>query len=90
MAVISENQDYGQQLLNSFKSKAKEIGLEITTESVITPGQDVDFKAVLLKAKDKNPDILILFVTYNEGGLLGQSKHRELGWDIPIYAPDAL
>ena len=37
VAVISENQDYGQQLLNSFKSKAKEIGLEITTESVITP-----------------------------------------------------
>ena len=89
VAVISENQDYGQQLLNSFKSKAKEIGLEITTESVITPGQDVDFKAVLLKAKDKNPDILILFVTYNEGGLLVKQT-RELGWDIPIYAPDAL
>ena len=32
---------------------------------------------------------MILFVTYNEGGLLVKQT-RELGWDIPIYAPDAL
>ena len=89
VAIISENQDYGQQLLKGFKAKADELGIEVVSESVITPGQDVDFKAVLLKAKAKNPDILVLFVTYNEGGLLVKQT-RQLGWDLPIYAPDAL
>lgn len=89
VAVISENQDYGQQLLKWFKARAGETGLKITSESVITPGQDVDFKAVLLKAKDLNPDMMILFVTYNEAGLLVK-QIRELGWNLPIYCPDAM
>ncbi|MEW5722580.1 MAG: ABC transporter substrate-binding protein [Thermodesulfobacteriota bacterium] len=89
VAVICENQDYGQQLLKSFKVRADELGLKVLSESVITPGQDVDFKAVLLKAKADNPDMLLLFVTYNEGGMLVKQA-RAMGFDVPIYGPDGL
>lgn len=89
VSIISENQDYGQQLLNYFKIKSGEIGLKILSDDVITPGQDVDFSSVLLRAKQKNPDLLILFVTYNEGGMIAK-QIRNMGWDVKIYGPDAL
>ena len=89
VAVISENQDYGQQLLKGFKEKAGELGISVVSESVITAGQDIDFKSVLMKAKAESPEMLLLFVTYNEGGLLVKQA-RQMGWDIPIYGPDAL
>jgi branched-chain amino acid transport system substrate-binding protein len=89
VAIISENQDYGQQLLKSFKEKAKELGIDVVSESVVVPGQDVDFKSVLLQAKTKNPDMLATFLTYNEGGLLVK-QCRQMGWAIPIYGPNSL
>jgi branched-chain amino acid transport system substrate-binding protein len=65
------------------------MGVNVVSESVITPGQDLDFRSVLMKAKEKNPGMLLLFVTYNEGGLIVKQT-RQMGWDIPIYGPDAL
>ncbi len=89
VAIISENADYGQQLLKNFKEKASELGIKIVNESVVTPGQDIDFKSVLLKAKSQNPGMLLLFVTYNEGGMLVKQV-RQMGWDVAIYGPDSL
>ncbi|WP_028324945.1 ABC transporter substrate-binding protein [Desulfatirhabdium butyrativorans] len=89
VAVISENQDYGQQLLKYFRTSAKELGIGIVEESVITPGQDLDFNAVLMKSKAANPGMLVLFVTYNEAGMLVKQT-RQMGWDVPIYVPDAM
>jgi len=57
--------------------------------AIIPPYQDIYLKSVLLKAKSKKPGMLLLFVTYYEGGLL--VKHcRRIGWNVPIYAPDSL
>ena len=89
IALISENQDYGQQLRKYAKVKAQELGLTISTDDIITPGQDVDFSSILLRAKSKNPDVVLLFVTYNEGGMLAKQV-RKMGWDVPLYGPDAL
>lgn len=89
VSIISENQDYGQQLRNYFKGKAETIGLKVLTDDVITPGQDVDFSAILMRAKQQNPDILVLFVTYNEGGMLTKQV-RKMGWDVTLYGPDGI
>jgi len=89
ISIISENASYGQQLRKYAKNKAKKIGLDIMTDDVITPGQDVDFSSILLRAKNKNPDILLLFVTYNEGGMITKQV-RKMGWDITLYGPDSL
>jgi branched-chain amino acid transport system substrate-binding protein len=89
ISIISENADYGQQLRKYAKDKAKEIGLTVVTDDVITPGQDVDFSSILLRAKNQNPDILLLFVTYNEGGMIAKQV-RKMAWNVPLYGPDAL
>ena len=89
VSIISENASYGQQLRKYAKAKAKKIGLDVMTDDVITPGQDVDFSSILLRAKNKNPDILLLFVTYNEGGMIAKQV-RKMGWDITMYGPDSL
>ncbi len=89
VAVISENQDYGQQLNETFLDIQKEYGIKVVSHDVITAGQDVDFKSVLTRAKSKNPDVLVLFVTYNEGGLIVKQA-REMGWDLPVVGVEAL
>jgi branched-chain amino acid transport system substrate-binding protein len=89
VSIISENQDYGQQLRSYFKGKADEMGLKVLTDDVITPGQDVDFSSVLIRAKQKNPDVLVLFVTYNEGGMLAKQVHK-MGWKVTVYGPDGI
>ncbi|MBU0462113.1 MAG: ABC transporter substrate-binding protein [Proteobacteria bacterium] len=89
ISIISENADYGQQLRKYAMNKAKEIGLKVVTDDVITPGQDVDFSSVLLRAKNENPDILLLFVTYNEGGMIAKQV-RKMDWNVTLYGPDSL
>ncbi len=89
ISIISENADYGQQLRKYAKDKAKEIGLKVVTDDIITPGQDVDFSSILLRAKNEKPDVLLLFVTYNEGGMIAKQV-RKMGWDVLLYGPDAL
>jgi len=89
ISIISENADYGQQLRKYAKDKAKEVGLKIVTDDVITPGQDVDFSSILLRAKNEKPDLLLLFVTYNEGGMIAKQV-RKMGWDVTLYGPDSL
>jgi len=89
VAVISENQDYGQQLIETLLEVQGQYGLSVVSQDVITPGQDVDFKSVLTRAKSKNPDGLILFVTYNEGGLIVRQA-RDMGWDVPVVGVEAL
>lgn len=89
VSVIYENQDYGQQLNDALLEAAKKYGFEVVSQDVITAGQDVDFSSVLARAKDKNPDILALLVTYNEGGMIVKQA-RDRDWTIPMIAPDAL
>lgn len=88
VAIISDNQSYGQQLVEGFEPKAKELGIKIVSHSVTTPSQN-DFKAMLMEAKLKNPGVLLLFMTsYNDAGMLVQQA-RAIGFEAPIYVLDA-
>lgn len=89
VAVISDNLDYGQQMSKKFKENAKDVGLEITSETTVTPGQDVDFRSVLLQAKSKEPEMVVIFVSFNEAGFIVRQT-RDMGWDIPIFATDSI
>jgi branched-chain amino acid transport system substrate-binding protein len=89
VAVIYENQDYGQQLNNALLAVQDKYGIKVVSQDVITAGQDVDFKSVLTRAKSENPDVLVIFVTYNEGGLIVKQA-REMGWELPIVGPESL
>jgi branched-chain amino acid transport system substrate-binding protein len=91
VSIINENVDYGQQLLKSFQERIKnqKYNIQIVSQDTVAPGQDVDFRDVLIKAKAKQPDMVILFLEYNEGGMVVRQT-RSMGWQIPIYAAGGL
>jgi branched-chain amino acid transport system substrate-binding protein len=83
IADLWENTAYGQTLHKFFEDKVKELGGEIVSSETYVAGQDVDFKPVLTKMKNLNPDMIMLNVTYNDGGLI-VSQARTLGWEVPM------
>lgn len=88
VALISDNQSYGQQLVAGFDTRAKQLGIKILSHSITTPGQNV-FNAMLMKAKMQNPGMMVLMETsYSAAGLLVKQA-REIGYKGPIYVPDA-
>jgi branched-chain amino acid transport system substrate-binding protein len=83
IADLWENTAYGQTLHQFFEDKVKELGGEIISSETYVAGQDVDFKPVLTKMKNLGPDMIMLNVTYNDGGLI-VSQARTLGWGVPM------
>jgi branched-chain amino acid transport system substrate-binding protein len=73
-AIIYENTDYGKGLLDASRDPAKAAGVEIVDEDTYTLGVDKDFAAILTKAKAANPDVMIHYGSYGEGGpMVGQA-----------------
>jgi len=89
VSLIVENASYGQQLLQTFQDKAENYDIKLGNPHTIVPGQDVDFRDVLLKAKAEEPDVLLIFVERNEGGMI-VNQTRKMGWDVPFYGPKSL
>ncbi len=89
VSVIVENGSYGQEILETMQANAADYGIELGTPLTIVPKQDVDFNAVLLKAQGKDPDMVVILVERNEGGMI-VSQARKLGWEIPFYGPKSL
>jgi branched-chain amino acid transport system substrate-binding protein len=83
VADIWENTAYGQTLHQYFVDKVKALGGEMISSETFVAGQDVDFKPVLTKMKELRPDMIMLNVTYNDGGLV-VSQARTLGWEVPM------
>lgn len=88
-SVIVENGSYGQELLETMTANAADFGIELGKPLTIVPKQDVDFNAVLIKAQEETPDMLVILVERNEGGMI-VSQARKLGWEVPVYGPKSL
>jgi len=88
ISIVVENGDYGQQLLEIFQKETPKFGIEIACQLSIVPGQDIDFGAILLKAKAEKPEMLVILAQYNESGMIVKQT-RKMGWEIPIYGTKA-
>lgn len=89
VSIIVENGSYGQQLLETFQDEAENYDIELGKPHTIVPGQDVDFRDVLLKAKVEESDVVVILVERNEGGMI-VNQTRKMGWDVPFYGPKSL
>lgn len=83
IAEIWENTAYGQSLHQNFVEGATSLGAQVVASETFVSGQDVDFKPILTKMKALNPDVVMLNVTYNDGGVI-ISQARSMGWQIPM------
>lgn len=86
VAVLSNTSDaYSEGLAEAFVNKFKEFG-EVTTVEGYTQ-DDSDFKSVLTKIANTNPDVLYLPEYYTKAGQI-ISQIREVGLDVQIVGPD--
>ncbi|NLJ78168.1 MAG: ABC transporter substrate-binding protein [Tissierellia bacterium] len=78
--------DYAKGLASSFKETYEGAGGSVLAEEAYQAGE-TDFKAVLTRLKNSNPDVLFVPGYYEEVGLIVRQA-RELGFDVPILGAD--
>ncbi|MEK5058574.1 ABC transporter substrate-binding protein [Paenibacillus shunpengii] len=78
--------DYSKGLQASFKETFTAAGGEIVAEESYAQ-KDSDFKAVLTRIKDKNPDVIYLPGYYEEVGKIVKQA-REIGITVPFLGGD--
>lgn len=81
-AILYINNDWGVLAEEAFNEGAAAAGLEVTAcESYV--GGETDFKTVLTKLRQTNPEVLTILGQYAEASSI-VNQCAELGWDVPI------
>ncbi|GAA2328343.1 ABC transporter substrate-binding protein [Streptomyces cuspidosporus] len=57
VAVIYQNTDWGKQVFEIFRKRARKLGLTVTYSSAYLPST-TDFRPLLIKARDSKPDLV--------------------------------
>ncbi|MBS1696819.1 MAG: branched-chain amino acid ABC transporter substrate-binding protein [Actinobacteria bacterium] len=74
VAAINDATAYSKDLADSFAQQAKDAGLTVDFNAVITPGEN-DYSAVATQLADAKPELVYWTGYYQEGGLIArQSK----------------
>ncbi|WP_339061284.1 ABC transporter substrate-binding protein [Tepidibacillus marianensis] len=83
---IDSSSDYSKGLAKSFEDQFKKNGGQIVTQESYQQ-KDNDFKAVLTRIKDKNPDVIYVPGYYEEVGKIVK-QGREMGITVPFLGGD--
>ncbi|WP_125099662.1 ABC transporter substrate-binding protein [Leucobacter chromiireducens] len=81
-AVFYHDTDWGQETYGFFQQGEEDAGLTEAYATAYDP-ESTDFRPLLLAAKAKNPEVIVL-ISYAADGALITSQARELGIDTPI------
>lgn len=82
LGIIYENTDYGKGLVDASEPVVQQLGAEIVASETYTMGADKDFSAQLTKIKAAQPEVLIHYGNYGEGGpIMGQAA--KIGLNVP-------
>lgn len=88
LAVIHDKTPYGQGLAEEFRQTFQALGGTVLCFEGINLG-DRDFKALLIKIKNLNPQAIYFGGMYQEGGLISKQA-KQLGLDIPLIGGDGI
>jgi len=99
VAILHENSLFGTSSAKSFEATAKKLNIEVVMKEGYEHG-GIDFKPVLIKVKDKNPDLLYMVSYVMDAALLmKQSMELKLtpklfvggaaGFTLPEFAQNA-
>ena len=80
--VFYENNDYANEGFNAFCEKAAEVGLEVLGSSPYPSGDTTDFSAEIAKARNLNPDLVVM-IDQNTTSLI-VNQIRDNGWDVQL------
>lgn len=87
LVLLHLNTDWGKTTADLFEGKAKELGAQILYRDAYLPDEK-DFKTIVTKARDANPDALALMSYYTDAALIAQQV-RAQGLNVPIIANGA-
>lgn len=85
--LIDNSTDYSKDLTKEFEKAFTEMGGEIILKEGYL-AQEKDFRAVLTKIRQANPEVIYLPGYYNEAALIIKQA-RELGITVPFVGGDA-
>jgi branched-chain amino acid transport system substrate-binding protein len=88
LALLHLNTDWGKTTADLFEGRAKELGATIALREAVLPTEQ-DFRPILGKIRDANPDAIIFEGYFNEGArFVQQAKQQAL--TQPIFANGAV
>jgi len=88
LAILHLNTDWGRTSRDHFANAAKEYGAEVVISEGYIPDER-DFRSTLVRARDANPDGLILISYYSDGALIARQA-RQAGLQQTICAASSV
>jgi branched-chain amino acid transport system substrate-binding protein len=88
LALFHLNTDWGKTTTDLYEGRAKELGAQVVFRDAYLPDEK-DFKTLLTKARDANPDALVLLSYYTDAAIISQQA-RQQGLTMPIVANGAV
>ncbi|MBY6275272.1 MAG: ABC transporter substrate-binding protein [Symbiobacterium thermophilum] len=88
LAVLHQNTDWGKTTADLFVEQARALGAEVVLQEAYLLTEK-DFRPVLTKARDAQPDALVLISYYNDGALIAQ-QIPAVGLDVTVLAASSV
>lgn len=86
-AILGDvNSDYSKGLTQFFEEEFTRLGGKVVAKEAYTQ-TDPDFKGILTKIRDLNPDVLYIPGYYGQVGIIAKQA-RELGMNMPLLGGD--
>ena len=89
-AVLFDNDDYGKGLMQSFRARAGEVGLEVIDPIDYLRERTQDFKPLVQKAKAAGAEAIFVAGLYNDAALIAKAAKLDLGMNVPIIGGDGV
>lgn len=80
--VFYENSDYANEGFKAFSNTAAEVGLNVVGSSTYPAGETTDFAAEISKARQLNPDLVVMIDLSTTSLIINQI--RDSGWDVQL------
>jgi len=88
LAVFYLNTDWGKSTYDLYARRAEELGATIVAAEAYLP-EEKDFRSALTRARDANPNGLVL-ISYQADGALIAQQVKQAGLDVPIVGAGSL
>jgi branched-chain amino acid transport system substrate-binding protein len=88
VAILFDNDDYGQGLKESFKQKGQSLGMTVLNETAYSKDTN-DFRSQLTTIRGYQPEIILVAGLYKHAAVIAKQA-RELGIQTPLLGGDGL
>ena len=88
LAVFYLNTDWGKSTFDLFSQRVSELGAEIVASEAYLP-EEKDFRSALTRARNADPNGLVL-ISYQADGALIAQQIEQAGLDVPIVGAGSL